>query len=88
MFLYVDDIPMLYPKDTTRAVMVVKARLSEKYKSTNLGPPRQFLGIEIHCEETEPAPGSVLAGEPSSPQFSNDLPCRMLTMYQLQWIPM
>jgi hypothetical protein len=25
---------------------------SEKYKITNLGPACQFLGIEIHCEDT------------------------------------
>jgi len=51
MLLYVDDISMLYPKDTTKAEIEVKARLLEKYKITNLGPERQFLGIEIHCEE-------------------------------------
>jgi len=48
MFSYVDDISMLYPKDATKAVIEVKARLSEKYKITNLGPARQFLGIEKH----------------------------------------
>ena len=30
----------------------VKATLSEKYKITNLGPARQFLGIEIHRNGT------------------------------------
>jgi len=48
MLLYVDDISMLYTKDTTKAAIAVKARLSEKYNNTNLGPARQFLGIEIH----------------------------------------
>jgi len=51
MLLYVDNISMLYPKDATKAAIEVKARLLEKYKITNLGPARQFLGIEIHCEE-------------------------------------
>jgi len=51
MLLYVDDISMLYPEDATKAAIEVKARLSEEYNITNLGPARQFLGIEIHCEE-------------------------------------
>jgi hypothetical protein len=51
MLLYVDDISMLYLEDATKAAIDVKARLSEKYKITNLGPARQFLGIEIHREK-------------------------------------
>jgi hypothetical protein len=51
MLLYVDDISMLYPEDATKAAIKVKARLSEKYKITNLGPAHQFLGIQIHREE-------------------------------------
>jgi len=35
----------------TRAVIEVKVKLSEKYKITNLGSARQFLSIEIHCDE-------------------------------------
>jgi hypothetical protein len=31
--------------------------LSEIYKITNLGPARQFLGIEIHCEENRTGTG-------------------------------
>jgi hypothetical protein len=51
MLLYVDDISMLYPEDSTKAALEVKARCSEKYIMTNLGPACQFLGIEIHLEE-------------------------------------
>ena len=42
---------MLYPKNATKAAIEVKARLSEKYKITSLGPARQFFGIEIHRDE-------------------------------------
>jgi len=38
-------------ESATKAVIEVKAKLSEKYKITNLGPARQFLGIEIHHDE-------------------------------------
>jgi len=51
MLLYVDDISILYTKDATKAAIKVQARLSEKYKITNLGPARQSLGINIHREE-------------------------------------
>jgi len=51
MLWYIDNISMLYAKDATKAAIEVKARLSEKFKITNLGPSRQFLGIEIHHEE-------------------------------------
>jgi len=46
MLLYVDYISMMYPEDATKAAIEVKARLSEQYKITNLGPACQFLGIE------------------------------------------
>jgi len=51
MLLYVDDISILYLEDATKAATEVNARLSEKYKITNLRPARQFLGIEIHHEK-------------------------------------
>ena len=51
MLLYLDDISMLYPEDMTKSEIEVMARFSETYKITNLGPARQFLGIEIHREE-------------------------------------
>ena len=51
MLLYVDDISMLHPKVASKAAIQVKARLSEKYKITNHGLARQFLGMEIHREE-------------------------------------
>jgi len=50
--LYVDDISMSYPAAATKATIEVKAKLSEKYKITNLGPPRHFLSIEIHRDDT------------------------------------
>jgi hypothetical protein len=49
---------MLYPEDATKAAIVVKARVSEIYKITNLGPARQFLGIEIHRKENGTATGT------------------------------
>jgi len=51
MLLYIDDISMLYPKHATKAAFKVKARLSDMSKITNLGPARQFIGIEIHREK-------------------------------------
>ena len=52
ILLYLDDISMSYPEAATKAAIEVKVKLSEKYKITNLGPARQFLGIEIHCDGT------------------------------------
>jgi len=49
--LYVEDISMLCPKDSTKAAIEDKARLSEKCKITNLGTAHQFLSIEIHRKE-------------------------------------
>jgi len=53
ILLYVDDISMMYARteSASKAAIEVKAKLSEKYKITNLGPARQFLGIEIHRDE-------------------------------------
>jgi hypothetical protein len=55
ILLYVDDISMTYPE--TKAALEVKAKLSEKYKITNLGPARQFLGIEIPRDDTSTSLG-------------------------------
>jgi len=52
ILLYVDDMSMSYPKAAATAAIEVKAKLSEKYKITNLGPACQFLGIEIHRNDT------------------------------------
>jgi hypothetical protein len=49
MLLYVDDMLMLYPKDTTKAAIEVKGRLFEKNMITNLGLVFQFLWFNIHC---------------------------------------
>jgi hypothetical protein len=53
ILLYVDDISMMCARteSASKAAIEVKAKLSEKYKITNLGPARQFLGIEIHRDE-------------------------------------
>jgi len=51
ILLYVDDISMSYPEAATKAAIEVKVKLSEKYKITNIGPARQFLGIEIHHDD-------------------------------------
>jgi len=52
ILLDVNDISMSYPKAAAKAAIAVKAKLSEKYNITNLGPARQFLGIEIHRDGT------------------------------------
>jgi len=52
ILLYVDDNSMSYPEAATKAAIEVKAKLSEKYKITSLGPACQFLGIEIHRDGT------------------------------------
>jgi len=38
-------------ESASKAVIEVKAKLSEKYKITNLSAARQFLGIEIHHDD-------------------------------------
>jgi hypothetical protein len=43
---------MSYSEAATKAAIEVKGKLSEKYMITNLGPARQSLSIEIHCEDT------------------------------------
>jgi hypothetical protein len=58
MLLYVDDILMMYLEGVMKAAIEVKARLSEKYMITNLGPACQFLVIEIHCGETTTGTGT------------------------------
>jgi len=52
ILLYIDDISMSSAEAATKAAIEVKAKLSEKYKITNLGPARQFLDIEIHRDDT------------------------------------
>jgi len=48
VLLYVDDITILYPDDTTKAAVEVNARLSEMYEIINPNHPHEFLTIEIH----------------------------------------
>jgi len=52
ILLDVDDISMSYPGAAAKAAIEVKVKLSEKYKITNLGPARHFLGIEINRDDT------------------------------------
>jgi hypothetical protein len=61
MLLYVDDISMLYPEDAIKAAIEVKARLSERFMITNLGPARQFLSINIHLEENCTCAGTAIS---------------------------
>jgi len=52
ILLIVDDISTSYLETAAKAAIVVKTKLQEKYKMTNLGPARQFLSIEIHSDGT------------------------------------
>jgi hypothetical protein len=61
MLLYVDNISMLYPEDTIKAAIEVKARLSEKYKITNLSPACHFISNEIHHEENGTGTGTAIS---------------------------
>jgi hypothetical protein len=50
LLLYVDDMLLAYAPTAAKDAEIIKAKLAEVYKITNLGPARQFLGIEIHQE--------------------------------------
>ena len=47
LLLYVDDISLAYPRAVAVAAAAIKAKLAAKYKITNLGTAKQFLGIQI-----------------------------------------
>jgi hypothetical protein len=51
MLLFVDNISMLYPKDSTKAGIEVQSNLSEMYNITNQGLARPFLSIKIQPEQ-------------------------------------
>jgi len=51
ILLYVDDVSISCTQAATKAAIEVRAKVSEKYTITNLGPARQSLGIEIHRDE-------------------------------------
>ena len=51
ILLFVDNISMSYLEAATKAAIEVKAKLSQKYRITNLGPARQFLIIEIYRDD-------------------------------------
>jgi len=82
ILLYVDDISMSYPEAAANAAIEVKVKLSERYKITNLGPAPQFLGIEIHLDDT----GISLGQKPISLQSSHDSEWRILTVPWRPWI--
>ena len=50
LLLYVDDMSIAYPGTAATIAKETKRRLAEKYKVTNLGTAKQFLGIEISSE--------------------------------------
>jgi transposase InsO family protein len=47
IILYVDDILVFYHPDNLSAASSVKAALMRQYRMKDLGPVRQFLGLEI-----------------------------------------
>jgi len=47
LLLYVDDIQLLYAESTKSRAIDVKELLMRQYKMKNLGPVKQFLGLEI-----------------------------------------
>ena len=50
LLLYVDDMSIAYPSKAAAIAKEIKRKLAEKYKVTNLGTTKQFLGIEINSE--------------------------------------
>ena len=50
LLLYVDDMSIAYAGTAATIAKEIKRRLAEKYKVTNLGTAKQFLGIEISTE--------------------------------------
>jgi len=57
--LYVDDILVLYADEASGKAADIKNRLMQHYKMKNLGPAKQFLGLEI---ERLPV-GSITLGQ-------------------------
>jgi hypothetical protein len=47
ILLYVDDILVFYAEEASEKALEVKQRLMLQYKMSNLGPAKQFLGLEI-----------------------------------------
>jgi hypothetical protein len=54
LLLYVDDILIFHVNQDAGAGNEVKKHLSNRYKMTDLGEARQFLGLEIHQEKKIP----------------------------------
>jgi len=61
LLLYVDDIQLLYAKSAKARAIDVKESLMRQYKMKNLGPVKQFLGLEINRLPD----GSVTLGQQS-----------------------
>jgi len=61
LLLYVDDIQLLYAKSTKSRAIDIKESLMCQYEMKNLGPVKQFLGLEINCLPD----GSVTLGQQS-----------------------
>jgi hypothetical protein len=47
ILLYVDDLLLFYHPDNDSAAASAKSSLMREYKMKDLGPARQFLGLEI-----------------------------------------
>ena len=62
LFKYVDDIALAYASLAIKAVNNIKAKLAAKYRIANLGPTRQFLGIEITSESARESADSYTVG--------------------------
>ena len=50
LLLYVGDVSIAYPSTAATIAKEIKRSLAEKYKVTNLGTAKRFLGIEISTE--------------------------------------
>jgi hypothetical protein len=61
LLLYVDDIQLLYAESAKSRAIDVKETLMRQYKMKNLGPVKQFLGLEINRLPD----GSVTLGQQS-----------------------
>jgi len=52
LLLYVDDTQIFYPPSASEAAEELKAALKKEYKMTDLGKPKQFLGLEIERHDS------------------------------------
>ena len=59
LLLYVDDTMILYPQSASEAAEDLKTALKKEYKITDLGKAKQFLGLEIACQDS----GAITLGQ-------------------------